>query len=88
MKSYMASPSTIERKWYVIDVTSDGTVVNDSYEILSYEFFLVKEEKMYDKYIPDNFIDYVCNSDYDIYEKLRFTYNNNKYSFSCSSKSS
>ena len=70
----------LDGKWYVIDVTSDGTVVNDSYEILSYEFFLVKEEKMYDKYIPDNFIDYVCDSDYDIYEKLRFTYNNNKYS--------
>lgn len=61
--------------WYVIDATSDGTVLNDKYELLSYEYFLISEEKMMNasnKYTANNHTDIICDKNYDPYGS--FTY--------------
>ena len=65
----------VDGKWYVIDATSDGTVLNNKYEILSYEFFLISDEKMMNsnnQYVGDDYTEITCTDNYDPYGN--FTY--------------
>ena len=44
----------VDGNWYVIDATSDGTIVGEN-EVLSYEHFMISEAIMKEKYIcPDH----------------------------------
>ena len=65
----------VDGKWYIIDATSDGTILNDKYELLSYEYFLISEETMMtskNKYVGNDFNDITCNDTFDPYDA--FTY--------------
>ena len=71
----IAKPEKIERKWYVIDATSDCTVLNNEFELLSYEYFLISEEEMRtskNQYVGENYTNIECTTNYDPY--ANFTY--------------
>ncbi len=73
--------------WYVIDATSDGLIINDEFEVLSYEFFLVSEVSYNTLYTAENFTNIVCESDYNIYQESSFSYGGQAYDFVVSSQS-
>ena len=76
----------IEGNWYIVDATSGGTILNDTNEVLTYQFFLVDEAKYQEKYIGDNFKDLICVNDYNVYQDLKYTYLDNEYDFNITSK--
>ena len=60
--------------WYVIDATSDGTIIGGTHEVLSYAYFLIDEETMKKRYTGEEYQDLVCDTNYDIFEDLSVTY--------------
>ncbi len=72
--------------WYIADATSDGIIANNSFEILSYKYFLISEEDYSKLYTAENFLNIECNDTYDIYESTEFTYDESTYDFSVSSQ--
>ncbi len=71
----------LDGKWYIVDVTSDGTIINNSYEILSYQYFLISEDKMNKRYIKDNFGNITCNVDYECYKSMNYCLDGIIYDF-------
>ncbi len=71
----------IDGNWYIVDVTSDGTIVNSQFEILSYQYFLIDEAKYRQKYTGTNYLNITCDDDYNPYEHSSFVYNSNIYDF-------
>lgn len=62
----------LHNAWYIVDATSDGTVINSSFEVLSYNNFLVKEEDYNKKYTGKTFNNIICNTDYNPYQLFEF----------------
>ncbi|MBO7078893.1 MAG: transglutaminase domain-containing protein [Bacilli bacterium] len=65
----------VGEKWYIIDCTSDGTIISNTYEILSYEYFLISEntyENSTNKYHANNFKNIICTDDYDPYTNFKY----------------
>lgn len=65
----------VDGKWYVIDCTSDGTIISDTYEILSYEYFLISEstyENSKNRYHAKDFTNIVCSNDYDPFANFKY----------------
>ena len=58
----------VNNNWYIVDVTSDGTIINSQFEVLSYEFFLIDEATYSKNYTGTTFNNIVCNDIIDIYE--------------------
>lgn len=71
----------INGKWYILDATSDGTIIGGKFEVLSYKYFLISESEYSKKYIGTNRTNIVCNDIIDIYETMTFNYNNNLYDY-------
>ena len=67
--------------WYIIDATSGGTIVNDDFEILSYQFFLIDEKTMNKKYTGTTYKELQCNINYDYYANNNYTVDNQIYDF-------
>lgn len=74
----------IDGKWYIVDATSDGTIIGQ-HEILSYKYFLVSDDVMKQKYTAINYDNIICNNNYNYYTNYHFTYDNKQYDFSISS---
>ena len=66
----------VDNKWYIIDATSDGTIINNEFEVLSYAFFLIDEATMNKTYIQTNYKNIVCNSKYDYYKNNNLAISN------------
>lgn len=65
----------VDGKWYVIDCTSDGTIISDTYEMLSYEYFLISEstyENSKNRYYAKDFKNIICSDDYDPYSNFKY----------------
>lgn len=71
----------IDNNWYIVDVTSDGLVLNNSFEVLSYQHFLISDDEMKIKYTGKNFNNIICNTNYNSYDKMHFNLNNTQYSY-------
>ncbi len=69
----------LDGKWYVADATSDGIIVNDNFEVLSYQYFLITDEVMSQKYIGNTRENILCDSTYDVYKKLFYHLDNNNF---------
>ena len=76
----------INGKWYVIDATSGGIIVNNKYEILSYQYFLISENTMSLKYKSNKFVELVCTEDYDYYKDFYYSNNDQKCDLSIESQ--
>lgn len=64
----------LDGDWYVIDVTSDGVILNDSFEILTYDYFLITNEQMKLKYTEEEFTNIICDKSYLVFDKLSYIY--------------
>lgn len=77
----------LDGDWYIVDATSDGTVVGESYEVLSYEYFLIDEESYSSRYVATNRQNILCNGKYDYYTENSFTVGGIAHDFSMTSVS-
>ena len=71
----------VNGKWYIIDVTSDGIVINDQFEVLSYKSFLIDEETMNKKYMPKYTQMINCSNSFNSYNTFKFNYENKEYDY-------
>ena len=76
----------VDGKWYIADATSDGTIIGGEFEVLSYKYFLISEEEFKVKYTGTNRTNIICNSTYDIYTNMSFTYNEANHDYVISSQ--
>lgn len=58
----------VDGDWYIVDATSDGTIIGGTHEVLSYAYFMISEATMKQKYTGKDYETYVCNKDYNIFE--------------------
>lgn len=65
----------VNNKWYILDATSDNPIINNQYEILSYEFFLISEETMRKKYTGTNYQSLICDTNFDYHENYYYKIN-------------
>jgi hypothetical protein len=75
----------IDGKWYIIDATSDGVIIGNQFEVLSYKFFLISEEEMKEKYTGTKFENILCNSNYDYYKNFNFMFEEKEYDYAIES---
>lgn len=71
----------LEGKWYIVDVTKDGVLYNNKYEVLSYEYFLVSDSKMMNVSEGNIHRNLICDSNYEAFKKLII--NSNGYTIDC-----
>ena len=64
----------VNNAWYIVDVTSDGTIINNSFEVLSYNFFMVTEEEYSKEYTANDFTNIICDTEYNPYQLFKFTH--------------
>ena len=78
----------INNKWYVVDATSGGTIIGDSFEILTHRFFLITDDDYKDMYTEDGkyYADFKAEGVYDYYDNYKYTYSANEYKYRCESK--
>ena len=57
----------INGNWYIIDATSDGTIIGGEHEVLSYAYFLITDEDMLEKYTGSEYNDLECTKRYDVF---------------------
>jgi hypothetical protein len=76
----------VDDEWYIVDATGDGIIINDKYEVLSYEKFLISEVDFKDEYTETNTQNIKCVTEYNIYENMKFIYENITYDYSISSQ--
>lgn len=69
----------LDGKWYIVDVTSDGTIINQAFEILSYEYFLVSNDSYSKKYQEHEFKELICDNNYDTYKLINVSDSNCLY---------
>ena len=65
----------LDGKWYIVDTTSDGTIINCMFEILSYEYFLIDEKTMEIKYTANEYKELVCDTTYNIFKNFTYKLN-------------
>ena len=71
----------IDGIWYIADATSDGTIIGNEYEVLSYNYFLISEDEYSIKYTETSNTNIICDSKVDIYENMTFTYKGSLYDY-------
>lgn len=62
----------VNNNWYILDATADGTILDQKYEILSYEYFLVDDTSIKSKYTEDKYEYIVCDKKYDIFKDITY----------------
>lgn len=65
----------LDGNWYIVDTTSDGIIVNNSFEVLSYQYFLISEEKMNEKYTSRTCNNIICENSYETYKNIYYSNN-------------
>lgn len=62
----------VDSAWYIVDATSDGTIIDNSFEVLSYYYFLIDEASYSKYYTGRTYKEIVCNKRIDIYELSKY----------------
>ena len=75
----------VDGDWYIVDATSDGTIIGGTHEVLSYAYFMISDATMKQKYTGKEYETYVCSKDYNIFETQTINVNDNVYSLSVKS---
>ena len=78
----------IHNNWYVVDATSGGTIISDSYEVLTHRFFMITDENYSSLYQEDGkyYPEFHALGEYDYYDKYTYTYEGHEYKFKCESR--
>lgn len=79
----------INNSWYVVDATSGGSIINDTFEVLTHRFFMITDENFSAIYQEDGkyYPDFVANGVYDYYDNNYYEYDGHTYKLRCESKS-
>lgn len=62
----------VQGDWYIVDVTSDGTIIDGTYEILSYKYCLVDESAISKIYVAKNYNHIACTKTINAYDIKTF----------------
>ena len=76
----------VNGSWYIADATSNGVIVNDQFEIMTYSYLLTSEKYFSEKYIGTNYTDLLCEDIYNVYALSTYTHDNAVYDLSIDSK--
>lgn len=76
----------VNNDWYIVDVTSDGTIINNSFEILTYKYFLIDDATYQKKYTGTTFTNIECTKNINPYRNMFFTYQGTTYDFNIESQ--
>ena len=78
----------IHNNWYVVDATSGGTIINNSYEVLTHRFFMITDEDYSSVYTEDGkYYSYIkALGEYDYYDKYTYHYDYRDSKFKCESR--
>ena len=71
----------LNNKWYIVDATSDGTIINSSFEVLSYKYFLISETNYSSLYTGETYLDILCEDTIDVYAMKKFSSYGTEYDF-------
>ena len=79
----------INNSWYVVDATSGGSIINDTFEVLTHRFFMITDENFSAIYQEDGkyYPDFMANGVYDYYDNNYYEYDGHTYKLRCESKS-
>jgi len=77
----------IDGNWYILDATSDGTIVGGQYEVLSYAYFLISDEEMKKRYTGEDYEDYLCSTNYNILANSTFNLASKDHTYNAKSRS-
>ena len=79
----------INNSWYVVDATSGGSIINESFEVLTHRFFMITDENFSEIYQEDGkyYPDFDANGVYDYYDNNYYEYEGHTYKYRCESKS-
>lgn len=69
----------LDGKWYIVDATSGGTIVNQTHEVHSLCFFLITDGEMEKGYIGEGYTSLECNTEYSPFKSHSFTYGGIEY---------
>lgn len=69
----------VNNKWYIVDATSDGTIISDEFEVLSYNYFLVDYAFYKKTYTETTYSNIKCIDSIDIYSLTTYKFNGNEY---------
>lgn len=75
----------VNGNWYIVDITSDGAIIDKTFEVVSYKYCLIDETNINNTYIAKNYNDIKCNNSINIYKEQTFIYNGKEYDFDISS---
>ena len=76
----------VDDKWYIADATSSGTIVNNSFEVLTYSYLLTSEEYFSSHYVGENYKELKCEDIYDVYSLTTYEYKGITYDLNIDSK--
>ncbi|MFP4177688.1 MAG: hypothetical protein ACLFTZ_02885, partial [Acholeplasmataceae bacterium] len=62
----------LDGDWHVIDATSANLIINQSYEVFTYKFFLITDQQMEEHYIATSHLDIVADTPYNYYQERTF----------------
>ncbi len=65
--------------WYIVDATSDGTIINGREEVLSYQYYLIDEATYSTLYTGTTFTEIRCTQTLNAYADMYFVYQNTTY---------
>lgn len=75
----------VDGKWYIVDTTSDGTIIDGTFEILSYKYCLIDDATHQKIYMPKTYEHIACDSKLNAYSCNTFEFENNVYDFNIES---
>lgn len=75
----------VDGDWYIVDTTSDGTIIDGAFEILSYKYCLIDDATHQKIYMPKTYEHITCQNNLNPYLFNTFEFENNVYDFNIES---
>ena len=79
----------VNNNWYVVDATSGGTIINNTFEILTHRFLFITDEDYASFYQEDGryYPEFHALGIFNYYDNFTYDYLNHSYKFYCEEKS-
>ena len=68
-------------RWYIVDVTSGNLVIGGASEMLAHRAFMCNDEYYNVEYDPDDYLNFVADSEYNIYRDMKYVYNEEEHDY-------
>lgn len=71
----------LDGDWHVIDATSANLIINQTYEVFTYKFFLITDQQMEEHYLATSHLGIIADTPYSYYQERTFTVDDVTYDF-------